>query len=110
MYDSFLNQRKYFELYEGNSTFIETSIRICFQTKNKNVSLVGVIVNVTATELLQNNKYVQILNQNNERERERERFYKKKIQKNNKTKQTNKQQQKQKTNVLQLQKDEVVGI
>ena len=73
MYDSFLNQRKYFELYEGNSTFIETSIRICFQTKNKNVSLVGVIVNVTATELLQNNKYVQILNQSNERERERER-------------------------------------
>jgi hypothetical protein len=73
LYDSFLNQRKYFELYEGNSTFIETSIRICFQTKNKNVSLVGVIVNVTATELLQNNKYVQILNQNNERERERER-------------------------------------
>ena len=65
-------------MYEGNSTFIETSIRICFQTKNKNVSLVGVIVNVTATELLQNNKYVQILNQNNERERERERFYKKK--------------------------------
>ena len=93
MYDSFLNQRKYFELYEGNSTFIETSIRICFQTKNKNVSLVGVIVNVTATELLQNNKYVQILNQNNERERERERerdFIKKKYKKTTKqNKQTN---------------------
>jgi hypothetical protein len=89
LYDSFLNQRKYFELYEGNSTFIETSIRICFQTKNKNVSLVGVIVNVTATELLQNNKYVQILNQNNERERERD-FIKKKIQKTTKqNKQTN---------------------
>jgi hypothetical protein len=91
LYDSFLNQRKYFELYEGNSTFIETSIRICFQTKNKNVSLVGVIVNVTATELLQNNKYVQILNQNNERERERERdFIKKKYKKTTKqNKQTN---------------------
>ena len=89
MYDSFLNQRKYFELYEGNSTFIETSIRICFQTKNKNVSLVGVIVNVTATELLQNNKYVQILNQNNERERERD-FIKKKYKKTTKqNKQTN---------------------
>jgi hypothetical protein len=89
LYDSFLNQRKYFELYEGNSTFIETSIRICFQTKNKNVSLVGVIVNVTATELLQNNKYVQILNQNNERERERD-FIKKKYKKTTKqNKQTN---------------------
>jgi hypothetical protein len=89
LYDSFLNQRKYFELYEGNSTFIETSIRICFPTKNKNVSLVGVIVNVTATELLQNNKYVQILNQNNERERERD-FIKKKYKKTTKqNKQTN---------------------
>ena len=76
-------------MYEGNSTFIETSIRICFQTKNKNVSLVGVIVNVTATELLQNNKYVQILNQNNERERERD-FIKKKYKKTTKqNKQTN---------------------
>ena len=84
----------------------ETSIRICFQTKNKNVSLVGVIVNVTATELLQNNKYVQILNQNNERERD---FIKKKYKKQQNK--TNKQTTtKTKNKCVQLQKDEVVGI